>query len=51
LLAAGKSVTEISNLLSLRTTTVSTYRSRILEKMNMKTNAELTRYALEKKLI
>lgn len=51
LLAAGKSVTEISNLLALRTTTVSTYRSRILEKMNMKTNVDLARYAMDHRLI
>ena len=51
LLASGKSVSEIADLLSLSVTTVSTYRSRILEKMRMQTNADLTRYALEKKLI
>lgn len=51
MLAAGKSVTEIANQFSLSATTVSTYRSRILEKMGMKTNADITRYALEKKLI
>ena len=51
LLASGKSVSDIANQLSLSTTTVSTYRSRILEKMGIKSNAELTRYALEKALI
>ncbi len=51
LLASGKSVSDIANQLSLSTTTVSTYRSRILEKMGIRSNAELTRYALEKKLI
>jgi two-component system, NarL family, invasion response regulator UvrY len=51
LLASGKSVSEIAEQLSLSVTTVSTYRSRILKKMNMHSNAELTRYALEKKLI
>lgn len=51
LLAAGKSVSEIAAQLSLSVTTVSTYRARIMEKMSMKSNAELTRYALEKKLI
>ena len=51
LIAAGKSVSEIAAQLSLSTTTVSTYRSRIMEKMNTKSNAELTRYALEKGLI
>ncbi|MBC7950038.1 MAG: response regulator transcription factor [Chitinophagaceae bacterium] len=51
LLAAGKAVSDIASQLSLSATTVSTYRSRIMEKMNMRTNAELTRYALEKSLI
>ena len=51
LLASGKSSTEISERLSLSITTVSTYRSRILFKMNLKTNADLTLYALQEKLI
>lgn len=51
LLASGKSVSEIAEQLSLSVTTVSTYRSRIMEKMNMRSNAELTRYAIEQKLI
>lgn len=51
LLAGGKSVSEIASQLSLSVTTVSTYRARIMEKMGMKSNAELTRYALEKGLI
>ncbi len=51
LLASGKSVTDIAARLSLSTTTVSTYRSRIMNKMNMKSNAELARYAVEHSLI
>jgi len=51
LLASGKSVSEIAGKLSLSTTTVSTYRARILEKMGIRSNADLTRYALERKLI
>jgi two-component system, NarL family, invasion response regulator UvrY len=51
LLATGKSVSEIAAQLSLSVTTVSTYRARIMEKMSMRSNAELTRYALEKALI
>lgn len=51
LLASGKAVSDIATQLSLSVTTVSTYRARILEKMNMRSNADLTRYALEKKLI
>lgn len=51
MLAAGKSISEIATRLSLSATTISTYRARILEKMKMRTNAELTRYAIEKGLI
>jgi two-component system, NarL family, invasion response regulator UvrY len=51
LLASGKSVTEIGDQLSLSATTVSTYRSRIMDKMDMRSNADLTRYAIEQKLI
>jgi Response regulator containing a CheY-like receiver domain and an HTH DNA-binding domain len=51
LLAAGKSVTEIAESISLSLTTVSTYRFRIMIKMQMKTNADLTRYALDHKLL
>jgi len=51
LLSMGKSVTEIADQLLLSPTTVSTYRSRIMDKMNMRSNADLTRYALERKLI
>jgi two-component system, NarL family, invasion response regulator UvrY len=51
LLSAGNSVSEISEKLSLSVTTVSTYRARIMIKMRMKSNADLTRYALDNKLI
>lgn len=51
LIASGKSVSEIAEKLSLSSPTVSTHRARILAKMNLRTNAELTRYALENKLI
>lgn len=51
LLASGKSVSEIGGQLSLSATTVSTYRSRIMYKMSMRSNVELTRYALENALI
>jgi DNA-binding NarL/FixJ family response regulator len=51
LLAAGKQVSEIATKLSLSVTTVSTYRSRILEKLAMRSNADLTRYALETGII
>jgi two-component system, NarL family, invasion response regulator UvrY len=50
-LAAGRSVSEIAEQLNLSVTTVSTYRARILLKMNFKTNADLTLYAIENKLL
>lgn len=50
-LAAGRTVTEISEQLHLSAKTISTYRSRILEKLKARSNADLTRYALENKLI
>ena len=51
LIASGKTVGEIASLLSLSDSTISTYRGRILEKMDMKTNAELTYYAIQNKLV
>lgn len=45
MLATGKSVGEIADLLSLSAKTVSTYRSRLLEKMNLDNNAQLLSYA------
>jgi len=51
LLAAGNTVTEIAKELSLSVKTISTYRARILEKMMMKTNAELIHYAIHNNLI
>jgi two-component system invasion response regulator UvrY len=50
LIGSGKTVGEIAELLSLSDKTISTYRARILEKMNMKTNAELMRYAIQNNL-
>lgn len=50
MIAAGRRIKEIAAGLSLSAKTVSTYRSRILEKMGMKNNAELVRYAIENKL-
>jgi DNA-binding NarL/FixJ family response regulator len=50
-IAAGRAVTEIARELSLSAKTVSTYRTRILEKMNFSTNADLTSYALRNELI
>jgi DNA-binding NarL/FixJ family response regulator len=50
-LAAGDSLTKIAETLHLSPNTVTTYRARVLEKMGMASNAELTRYALENGLI
>jgi DNA-binding NarL/FixJ family response regulator len=50
LLAVGKSISEIADAFSRSPTTISTYRSRILKKMGMTTNAGLTQYALENAL-
>jgi DNA-binding NarL/FixJ family response regulator len=51
LIASGKTVGEIAEMLNLSDKTISTYRARILEKMGMKTNAELTHYAIQNKLV
>lgn len=51
LIASGKTVGEIAALISLSDKTISTYRARILEKMGMKTNAELTHFAIKNKLV
>ena len=51
LIASGKTVSQIAEVLSLSDKTISTYRARILEKMHLKTNAELTHYALQNKLV
>jgi two-component system invasion response regulator UvrY len=50
-LASGSSVSQIAQELSLSVKTVSTYRSRILEKMSFSTNADLTSYAMRNGLI
>jgi len=50
-LASGSSLTSIGNQLHVSVKTISTYRARIMEKMQMGSNAELTRYALRHKLI
>lgn len=50
-IAGGQTVSEIAGQLHLSVKTVSTYRTRLLEKMGMSSNAELTRYALEQGLV
>jgi DNA-binding NarL/FixJ family response regulator len=51
MLAAGNTLTQISRILSLSIKTISTYRSRVMQKMHMATNADLTRYALKRGLV
>jgi len=51
MIASGKTVTEISELLSLSKPTISTYRARILEKMKLRNNTEIITYAVGQKLI
>ena len=51
LMASGKEVKDIAEELSLSAKTISTYRRRLLDKMNMKTNAELTNYAIRNGLV
>lgn len=51
LIASGKTVTEIADTLCISVKTVSTYRSRILEKMDMRNNAELTNYCIKEGLV
>jgi two-component system, NarL family, invasion response regulator UvrY len=51
MIASGMTVTQIADKISLSVKTVSTYRARILEKMGMKTTADLIRYALQNQLV
>ncbi len=51
MIASGKTVSQISGDLALSIKTISTYRSRILTKMKMKTNAELVHYAIKNRLV
>jgi two-component system invasion response regulator UvrY len=51
MIASGKSVSEIADELSLSVKTISTYRARVLEKVHLKSNAELARYAIKHGLV
>ena len=51
MIASGKRLKEVAEELSLSIKTISTYRSRIMEKMKMRNNAELIRYALQNGLV
>ena len=50
-IGSGKTISEIASELYLSVSTVSTYRKRILEKLNLRTNADLTYYAIKHELI
>jgi DNA-binding NarL/FixJ family response regulator len=51
MIASGKSLTDIASQMSLSVKTVSVYRARVLEKMRLKNNAELTHYAIRNQLV
>jgi DNA-binding NarL/FixJ family response regulator len=51
MIGTGKTVSEIAEELILSVKTISTHRTHILEKLNLKNNSQLIRYALENKLI
>ena len=51
MIASGKAVSQIAEELALSVKTISTYRARILEKVHMKSNAEITRYAIKHGLV
>ena len=51
MIASGKRVKQIAEELLLSAKTISTYRSRVLRKMNMNNNIELTHYAIQNQLV
>jgi two-component system invasion response regulator UvrY len=51
LIASGKNLTDIAGQMSISVKTVSVYRARILEKMRLKNNAELTHYAIKNQIV
>jgi DNA-binding NarL/FixJ family response regulator len=51
MIAAGVPLTEIGEKLHVSVKTISSYRARIMEKMQMKSNADLTRYAMTHSMI
>jgi two-component system, NarL family, invasion response regulator UvrY len=51
MLSSGKTVREIAAELSLSVKTISTYRVRVLEKLQLKNNVEMTRYALKQGIV
>lgn len=50
-IGSGKTVSEIAKQMSLSVKTISTYRARILEKMNLETNAQLTHYCFKNRIV
>lgn len=51
LIASGKTISDVATEIHLSVNTISTYRARILEKLSLNNNAELTRYAIDYKLV
>ena len=51
LIASGKGITQIANELNLSVKTVSTYRTRIVEKTGLTSNSDITRYSIENRLV
>ena len=51
LLGSGRTVSDVARALGLSVKTISTYRTRVLDKLGMKSNAELMRYAIENSLM
>src|SRR5688572_22668024 len=51
MIASGKTLTEMAKEMSLSAKTVSVYRSRVLQKMHMKNNTELTHYAIKNQIV
>jgi DNA-binding NarL/FixJ family response regulator len=51
MLGAGRPVKHIATELNLSAKTVSTYRSRVLQKLGLGSNAEITRYVIERRLV
>jgi two-component system, NarL family, invasion response regulator UvrY len=51
MIVSGKSISAIGEILSLNVNTISTYRSRIMEKMHLQNNADLVKYAIMNNII
>jgi DNA-binding NarL/FixJ family response regulator len=51
MIASGKTVTDIARELALSPNAISTYRARVLQKLNLRNTTEIIRYALERQLV